>query len=98
MNTPLYGLQALFLIEGAFTIAFAIAAGVFLPWTPASARFLNDREKEVARLRILRDGSTAIGTKVHLATFFKPLRDWKYYAFGSIGKSVEICRSDPTQH
>ena len=87
MNTPLYGWQALFLIEGAFTIGFAVVAGLLLPWSPSTARFLNDREKEVARLRILRDGSTAVGTKVQLATFFKPLRDWKYYAFGSIGES-----------
>jgi hypothetical protein len=57
-----------------------------LPWHPSTARFLNEREKEVARLRILRDSSDETDTKFNLKSFFKPLRDWKFYVFGLIGE------------
>ncbi|WVO19536.1 uncharacterized protein IAS62_000823 [Cryptococcus decagattii] len=48
-----------------------------------TASFLTDREKEVARLRILKDGSTTVDAK-YRKVFFKPLKDWKFYIFASI--------------
>ncbi|KAK8870117.1 hypothetical protein IAR55_000687 [Kwoniella newhampshirensis] len=84
MDSKLQGWQILFLIEGAFTVAFAALVAFVLPWSPAKARFLNEREKEVARLRILNDGSTKTDTKFDKKAFFKPLSDWKFYVFGSI--------------
>lgn len=55
-----------------------------LPFTPASARFLNDREKTVAVLRVLKDGSAETDTKLTRKTFLAPLKDWKYYVFVTI--------------
>lgn len=88
MDSKLWGRQILFLIEGAFTVAFAILAGLMLPWSPSTASFLTDREKEVARLRILKDGSTTVDAKFNRKVFFKPLKDWKFYIFASIGTLV----------
>ena len=85
MHSKLYGWQILFLIEGAFTIAFAVLTAIMLPWKKSTARFLTEREKQVARLRILKDGSDKTETKFEMATFFKPLKDWKFYVFASIG-------------
>jgi hypothetical protein len=69
------------------TILFATIIFLLLPWHPSTARFLNEREKEVARLRILQDSSDETNTKFNLRSFFKPLKDWKYYVFGLIGAS-----------
>lgn len=93
MASPLKGWQILLLIEGAFTVAFAILTGFMLPWSPDTASFLSDREKHVARLRILRDGSTAAGTKFNSRSFFKPLGDWRYYVFASIALCYGVAAS-----
>nr|XP_031858636.1 uncharacterized protein CI109_006016 [Kwoniella shandongensis]KAA5525708.1 hypothetical protein CI109_006016 [Kwoniella shandongensis] len=93
MESKLWGWQILFLIEGAFTVAFAVLVGVVLPWTPATARFLNQREKEVARLRLLQDGSTKTDTKFSSKSFFKPLSDWKFYVYGGIALCYGISAS-----
>mgnify|MGYP002718859035 CR=1 FL=1 len=65
-------------------MGFAILMYFCLPWSPADARFLNERQKEVARFRLLADGSTATGTKFSFKTFFAPLWDWKFYVFAPI--------------
>lgn len=93
MDSALKGWQILFLIEGAFTVAFALLTGAMLPWTPDTARFLSAREKYVARLRLLHDGSTATNTTLSLPTFFAPLRDWRYYAFASIALCYGVAAS-----
>lgn len=85
MESKLWGWQILFLIEGAFTFAFAVLVAMILPWSLSSATFLTEREKEVGRLRVLKDGSEKTETKFQPRTFFKPLSDWKFYVFGAIG-------------
>ncbi|KAF2760016.1 MFS general substrate transporter [Pseudovirgaria hyperparasitica] len=50
-DTGLAQWRLLFLVEGLPTILMAAVAFFFLPDSPASARFLNAEEKEVARLR-----------------------------------------------
>lgn len=92
MNSKLWGWQILFLIEGAFTIAFSILVAVMLPWSLSSASFLPKREKEVGRLRVLKDGSERTETKIQLKRFFKPLSDWKFYVFSIIGEVSLPCR------
>ncbi|EAL19013.1 hypothetical protein CNBI0260 [Cryptococcus deneoformans B-3501A] len=84
MDSKLWGWQILFLIEGAFTVAFAILTAFMLPWSLDEARFLDGREKEVGRLRVLKDGSSKTGTKFNAREFFKPLKDPRFYAFASI--------------
>ena len=71
-------------LQGALTCAFAILMYFCLPWTPSVARFLSPREKEVARYRLLADGSTATDTKFAMKTFFAPLWDWKFWVFAPI--------------
>ena len=58
-----------------------------MPWHPSTASFLNDRQKEIARLRLLKDGSSSTKTKFDRKAFFKPLKDPKFYAYGAIGQS-----------
>ncbi|WVQ75734.1 hypothetical protein IAR50_005365 [Cryptococcus sp. DSM 104548] len=84
MDSAIYGWQILFLIEGAFTVGFAVLLAVMLPWSIDSARFLSEREKEVGKMRILRDGSSETGTKFNFRAFFKPLTDWKFWIFACI--------------
>lgn len=93
MISPLKGWQILLLIEGAFTIGFAILTAFMLPWSTETAYFLSDREKHIARLRILKDGSAATDTKFDAKSFFKPLGDWKYYVFASIAVCYGVAAS-----
>ncbi|GFZ47433.1 Uncharacterized transporter [Saitozyma sp. JCM 24511] len=93
MESKLWGWQILFLIEGAFTFAFAILTGIMLPWSTEKASFLTDREKEVARMRILKDGSTAVNTEFDMHKFFSPLRDWKFYVFAGIALCYGVAAS-----
>lgn len=101
MDSRLKGWQILFLIEGAFTVAFAILTGFMLPWSTETASFLSDREKYIARLRILQDGSAVVNTKFNSKRFFKPLSDWRYYVFASIalcyGVAITVASTFLTQ-
>lgn len=93
MTSPLKGWQILLLIEGAFTVGFAVLTAFMLPWSTETAYFLSDREKNIARLRILQDGSAATDTKFDHKSFFKPLSDWKYYVFASIAVCYGVAAS-----
>lgn len=93
MDSKIYGWQILFLVEGAFTVAFAVLTGICLPWSIDSARFLTEREREVARMRLLKDGSATVGSKFDMHKFFKPLGDWKFYVFATIALCYGIAAS-----
>ncbi|OWZ26829.1 high-affinity nicotinic acid transporter [Cryptococcus neoformans AD2-60a] len=101
LESSLKGWQILFLIEGGFTVACSIIIFFLLPISPAKATFLNDRQKKIARLRCLRDGSQAVGTKLQNKAFFKPLKDPKYYVFAIIavcyGTATTLASSFLTQ-
>lgn len=81
------------LIEGAFTLVFAALTAFRLPWSTETAIFLSSREKQIARLRILRDGSTQTDTAFDSRKFFKPLSDWRYYVFASIALCYGVAAS-----
>lgn len=93
MISTLKGWQILMLIEGAFTLAFAILTAIMLPWSTETATFLSPREKQVARLRIFKDGSTQANTSFDAKRFFKPLSDWRYYVFASIALCYGVAAS-----
>ncbi|KAJ4424269.1 hypothetical protein N0V82_001135 [Gnomoniopsis sp. IMI 355080] len=93
MESTLKGWQILMLVEGAFTLGFAILTAIMLPWSTETANFLSAREKQVARLRILQDGSTETSTVFDAKRFFKPLTDWKYYVFASIALCYGVAAS-----
>ncbi|KAL7424928.1 hypothetical protein Q5752_000615 [Cryptotrichosporon argae] len=93
MDSKLWGWQILFLIEGAFTVGFAVLTGLMLPWSIDSARFLSEHEKEVAKLRVYRDGSETVNTQFSAQKFFKPLSDWKFYVFAGIATCYGVAAS-----
>ncbi|EEU43195.1 uncharacterized protein NECHADRAFT_95468 [Fusarium vanettenii 77-13-4] len=81
----LHDWQCLYLVEGALTITIGLIALVFLPHPPhKESSFLTDREREICRLRSLRDASQAVGSKFQIRDFFAPLRDWKLWAWAFI--------------
>ncbi|KAF6235417.1 hypothetical protein HO173_006613 [Letharia columbiana] len=54
--------RVLFLVEGFPSIIVAILAWYQIPDTPDTARFLNQREKKIARLRLSKERHTGKGT------------------------------------
>lgn len=73
------GWMWLFLIEGGMTVVLGLVAFVWLPATPATAWFLSEEERAVARARHLRDGSGQhVGEAFRLADCF---RTWKEPVF-----------------
>ncbi|KAF8960454.1 major facilitator superfamily domain-containing protein [Flammula alnicola] len=55
-NRP--GWAWIFILEGLFTFLFGLSTYVLLPRSPASARFLNEKEKEYVIYKLKEDGST----------------------------------------
>ncbi|KIY47040.1 MFS general substrate transporter [Fistulina hepatica ATCC 64428] len=84
-DSALYGWQLLFLIEGGVTVLIALLSVFILPRNIETANFLNDEEKRIATLRVLKDSSHQISQKLTVAAFFKPLADWKVYVLAVIG-------------
>ncbi|KAL9135602.1 MAG: hypothetical protein Q9175_003202 [Cornicularia normoerica] len=64
--------RVLFLVEGFPSTIFAILAWYQIPDTPHTARFLNQREKQVARLRLGKERNARKGT-----TSKKSKLDWQ---------------------
>ncbi|RSL53837.1 hypothetical protein CEP51_014814 [Fusarium floridanum] len=77
-GTKLQGWQWLMLIEGVLTVIVGAISFFWLPASPATAWFLNDREKAAARARTLRDGSNAVETKFSWKECFSTWKDWKF--------------------
>ncbi|KAG9513612.1 MFS general substrate transporter, partial [Aureobasidium melanogenum] len=77
-SSHVQGWQLLFIIEGSLTCIVAIIGFFWLPGTPESAWFLNDSEKLAANLRMLRDGSSEVGTKFNLRDCFRTWKNWKF--------------------
>ena len=61
-TTHYKGWPFIFFVEGAITIIFAAIAMIFLPHTPAHARFLSPEEQELAAQRMAHDASGATVT------------------------------------
>ncbi|KAL7420442.1 hypothetical protein Q5752_004392 [Cryptotrichosporon argae] len=80
----LYGWQYLFIIEGVVTIAIALCTFFVLPKSPATARFLTPREREVARVRLLRDASEQTDTALTWTVFFAPVLEPRFYVLGIV--------------
>ncbi|KAL1993671.1 hypothetical protein VTN49DRAFT_2340 [Thermomyces lanuginosus] len=92
-NTSLPGWRYLFLIEGAFTVVFAIFAFFYLPKNPQEARFLNEEEKRLAFHRIQVDSSSIVNEKFNLRDALQILKRPTTYAF----LIIEICLGVPIQ-
>ena len=83
----------LFVLEGSLTVLFSIVAFLFLPYSAAHAKFLNEEEKKLAFYRIQVDSSAIVNEKFNLrdaARIFKQPTSW-------IILGIEICLGVPLQ-
>lgn len=65
----------------------------YLPRTPARAKFLTQEQKNMCRVRSLRDGSVVIDEKLVLRDAFMPfIEDWRYivWALLALGLGVPL--------
>lgn len=77
-GTRLHGWQWLMLIEGLLTVIIGVVSFWWLPASPATAWFLDDREKAAALARTLRDGSNKVDSKFDWKECFASWKDWKF--------------------
>ncbi|KAL1736998.1 major facilitator superfamily domain-containing protein [Schizophyllum commune] len=88
--TKFHNWQYLFWIEGGATIVFAILAFILLPLSPAKFFLLTDREKEIARARIMADSSAVVGEKLNIRDAFRPFKDPMYWVWALICLSFGV--------
>lgn len=89
-NLKHHGWQYLFWIEGASTVCFAIFAYFWLPRSPSTWWLLSDREKTVARARILADSSVTVDENLNIRDAFRPLKDPLYWTWALISLSFGV--------
>ncbi|KAF7306899.1 MFS general substrate transporter [Mycena indigotica] len=89
-NTKYHNWQYLFWIEGAATLCFAAFAWFWLPRTPATWRFLTDRQKAIARSRILSDSSATVEEGVDVTGAFSPFKSPLYWVWILISISLGV--------
>lgn len=70
--------QVLFVLEGLLTILFGILCVWILPDRPHNTRWLNQRERDVATWRMLRDGNRTHG-EVNWETTLRQMLDWRLW-------------------
>ncbi|ORY15893.1 major facilitator superfamily domain-containing protein [Clohesyomyces aquaticus] len=76
------GWRWIMIIEGLPTFVLGIATFFILPDNPATAYFLNDKEKALAASRLTRQtGYTAKAAEFHWKDVRKGLEDWKVWVF-----------------
>ena len=78
-NPAIPAWKALFLIEGAPALPMCAVAYFFLPDRASKARFLEPREREIARLRSGADGRTGREGGLDLKNVWEGLSDPKAY-------------------
>lgn len=83
----------LFILEGGLTVLFSIVAFIFLPYSAAHARFLNDEEKKLAFYRIQVDSSAIVNEKFSLREAVQILK----HPTSWIILGIEVCLGVPLQ-
>lgn len=66
-------------LVGAGTVFFATFAWFWLPRSPSTWNLLSEREKAIARARILMDSSVAIDERLNIRDAFRPFKDPMYW-------------------
>ncbi|KAF8807368.1 MFS general substrate transporter [Phlegmacium glaucopus] len=89
-NPKYHSWQFLFWIEGAGTIFFAIFAWFWLPLSPSTWTRLNERQKVVAKSRILADSSVVVDERLNIRDAFKPFADPMYWLWAMISLSFGV--------
>lgn len=93
IQSSLSGWRYLFLIEGSCTVLFSFFAFWYLPASAAKARFLSDKEKQLAFYRIQVDSSSIVDEAFNLRESLKVFRlpvAWAWLA-------IEVCLGVPLQ-
>lgn len=70
------------------TIIMAVLAWIFLPDFPQRAKFLNEEERIVAVMRLLKGTSNAVNPEFDRRAYFSPLKTWRFYMFALIGSAA----------
>ncbi|KAK5172974.1 uncharacterized protein LTR77_003096 [Saxophila tyrrhenica] len=83
----------LFLLEGSLSVIFAVIAFIFLPYSAAHARFLNEDEKKLAFYRIQVDSSAIVNEKFNLREASRILLQPTSWVI----LCIEICLGVPLQ-
>ena len=91
----LAGWKWIFIIEGLFPIACAVAVWFYLPDSPETARFLTATEREFVTKRLTTDvgsaaGKTTNNEKIQWRHIKDAFSDWKIYALMVIYSGVSI--------
>lgn len=87
----------MFYIEGALTVAVAIAAFFILPDFPATTTFLSPEERRLAELRMQEDAGVGDEEDKHGSFsrgFFMAMKDWKVWWMGQFSISEDISVSN----
>lgn len=71
-------------VEGALTVVVGVVAFWWLPSTPAGCRWLTENEKDVARARMLRDGSIEVDEKFNFKMAMSAFRGWRMWTYAVI--------------
>ncbi len=87
-NIVVYALTPL--STGASTCVFAIFAYFWLPRSPSTWSFLTERQKAIARSRILADSSVTIDEKLDIRDAFRPLKEPLYWLWAIISLSLGV--------
>ncbi|GAA6039589.1 hypothetical protein JCM8097_002200 [Rhodosporidiobolus ruineniae] len=90
-SIPVY--KVLFLVEGAPAILAVPLAYFFLADRPSKAKFLTEREKEIAKARTMRDGVTGREDKLQSAGVWAGLKDPKAYLCALVYFSCNVSYS-----
>jgi hypothetical protein len=83
----------LFVLEGSLSMCFAVVAFLFLPYSAAHARFLNEEEKKLAFYRIQVDSSAIVNEKFNLREAVQILK----HPTSWVILGIEICLGVPLQ-
>ncbi|KAF2159993.1 hypothetical protein M409DRAFT_70716 [Zasmidium cellare ATCC 36951] len=89
------GWRWIFILEGIATVAVGMSVFWILPNSPATCRFLTDREKAIIERRLAEDAGTTDGhvasdDKFQWSSLFSILTDWKIWLWGVVvcGQSI----------
>ncbi|KAG5721499.1 hypothetical protein E4T56_gene13225 [Termitomyces sp. T112] len=82
--------QFLFWIEGGATICLAVICFFWLPRSPSTWWILSDREKTIARARVLSDSSVKVDERLNIQDAFRPFLDPMYWLWAMISVSFGV--------
>jgi hypothetical protein len=74
----------IFILEGLLTVVLGLACPFVLPDSPATAKFLSDKERKFLSYRLMKDsgrehGQVNIDEGFKLKYVLEALKDWKVY-------------------